>query len=476
MTRVLTVALLLLGAARWTAFLWYGTDDLLTWMDWLRITYYYASIRDAWASGTLPLYYAPYYDAEWLNFMWAHPSSPTLPYLLLVPFVRPGLLNLGVCLTYYALGAAGVVAFAKRAALSWPVAVVFGVVALGNGYLADNLGVGHDAFIACFLFPWWLVFLWDFAEGTPTRYADLSFGALMALVMLGGGAHLALWWWTATVIVIALQPRVWVVGARAGGWFVLFAAVKLIPMVTVYPLECLKHYPQAMGFHQWGEVWAALMGGQPAVLAYGPFQWDRSCYFGIASALIVLGACCPWGTRWSRGWRFQLALLPSLLAMIGDTAAPWKASSNPLLAAIFSDRFTTRLIIVPAMVWVAQACTVLEDWRRHSTPRVQQVVSGVLLAYALGIGVQFWRYQDVTAPQLRGGPPDLLAVIPPAPNAPVGVWWGIMPIAAVPHNPAVHNKPDLTFNDIYRSSIRLGILVTLVGMVLAATDWYRRRD
>lgn len=437
--------------------------------DWTRLHYYYAAIAEAIHGGFLPLYYAGGIDSEWLTYLWAHPSAPILPYVLLLAWVTPGHLAVGVTLTYYVVGALGVRALARRAKWSPAVTGLAGVLLLGNGALIDNLSVGHDAFVAAFLFPWWCLLVWSLVDGRPVRHADLGLGLLLSVAMLGGAAHLVLWWTVALGLAVATQPCVWGVVLRGGAWFVLLSATRLVPMVVAYPLEALKYYPAWFGFPTWAEVWTALIGGQPALRAFGPFMWDRSCYLGPWALAFVIsaGVIGPWFfPNRRRVVRLWLALIPSALALAGTTTAAWHDSANPLLAAIFSDRFGTRLLMMPVTVAIVLGCDTLQQSLCHLPRWWQRQGSITTVLVSLAIAWQFSAYMEVMKPHTRSIPTP-----PPAVTAPTGDAWGVMPIALVTHS----THPDLTYNDMYRHAVQIGTLLSIAGVLLMLTH-YRRKD
>jgi hypothetical protein len=463
--RAALAAAYLAGAWQWAAFFSWGRDTFMLAFDWIRVGYYFAAVRDAIRDGVLPLYYAAGIDGEWVNFYWAHPDTPLLPHLLLLHWLRPTTFIALTALAFYSIGFAGVVALARRLRLSLVPTLLLLLLFLGNGYVLGHLRVGHVAWLSFFLLPWWCHYTWALADDEPLPHTSLALAGVLAVVLLDGGTHFALWCWLVLAVIAGFRPAsVGAIVLRAACWFVLFTAVRLVPTFTVFPLEVVTHFAWMGGYH-WASLWAAVSGGQSALAPYSIYAWEFDGYVGtpLVVFLLVFGLLVPFALpRRRRHLVLLAAIVPFAVAMSGDTLVYIRDRTGlPLLGG---ERVPTRMIIVPILVLAVQACWSLQRVLDRTTGRARQALATAALLLLCVGAFQMHKYAVLCRPysSLPQTVPE-----PHLPMVPSGTGWGQLPIALVTSDPTEHYR-GLTFAHIYVQAIEMGALVTAVGLILAA--------
>jgi hypothetical protein len=463
----------LVGAWQWAAFFSYGRDTFMLAHDWIRVGYYFAAVRDAIRDGVLPLYYAAGIDGEWVNFYWAHPDTPLLPHLFFLHWLRPTTFIVLTALVLYSVGFAGVLALARRYRLSLLPTLLMLLLFLGNGYLLGHLRVGHVAWLASFLLPWWCHYTWALADGEPLPRTSLVLGGLLAVVLLDGGTHFALWCGLfLAVIAVTRMSSAGAIVTRAACWFVLFGAIRLVPTLTVFPLDVVTHFAW-MGGYSWASAWAALIGGQPALAPFTPFPWELDAYLGapLVVFLLVFGLLAPFFLPERRRHLSLLAAVAFFLfAMSGDWLAHVRDRTG--LPFIGGERLPTRMIIMPIVVLAVQACWALQRVLERVGARGRRVLAGSAAALLLVAAAQLHAYAVLCRPY--SSLPQTVPQ-PHLPAVPSGTGWGTMPIALVTSDP-LEQKRGVTFEAIYVQAIKMGSLFTAVGMILAVMSLAQERS
>ncbi len=463
------LAVFLLGAWRWAAFVGYGQPGLLTYMDWTRAGYYYAAVEDSLRHWTLPLYYPSGLDGEWVNFYWAHPDTPLLPHILLLRFLAPGTFILLTTLAFYAAGCAGVLALARRYDFSLTATLLLAVLFLGNGYIVGHLRAGHVAWLAYFLVPWWCVYTWALADGVVLPGTGLALGSILALILLNGATHIAIWCWVVLAIIAATRPRTALAVIHGACWFVLMTAIRLVPTLTVFPLDVVTHFAW-LGGYRWNLLLAAIFGGQPWIRLLHPYEWEYDAYLGGPAILflILCGLLLPFFLP-GRGRHIRLlaAVSPFVFAMCGDSIAILR--NNPSIPLLSGERIPTRMVIMPIVVLIIQACWSLDRVLKRAGPALRRpLVTCAALLLCLTTA-QLSAYMIVSAPIPRS---QLIVPPPYSPTKPSGSGWGVMPIAEIEHDPR-STKREVTFDMIYVAAIKMGALITGAGLVLALAQTRR---
>ncbi len=463
----------LLGAWQWAAFFSWGRDTFMLAHDWIRVGFYFAAVQDAIRAHVLPLYYAAGIDGEWVNFYWAHPDTPLLPHLLLLRFLRPTTFVAISALAFYTVGFLGVLALARRQRLSLLPTLLMLLLLLGNGYVLGHLRVGHLAWLAYFLLPWWCLYTWALADGEPIPGSSLKIAGVLAIVLLDGGTHFALWCWLFLGVVALARPSTAaVVVARAACWFLLFTAIRLVPTLTVFPLGVVTHFAW-MGGYDWASLGAALLGGQPALAPYSHFPWELDAYLGAPAVvfLVVFGLVAPFFLP-ARGRHLRLlaALAFFAFAMCGDSLARFRPYL--LVPFIGGERLPTRMIIVPIVVLVVQACWALQRVLERAAPPLRRTLAATAVVLLCVTAWQLHAYAVLCRPYSTL--PQTVP-LPHLPALPSGTGWGPMPIALVTADPA-DPKRAVTFETIYVQAITIGTVITAAGLFLALSSGVRFRD
>ena len=463
--RVALAAAYLAGAWQWATFFSWGRDTFMLAHDWIRVGYYFAAVQDAIRDRVLPLYYAAGIDGEWVNFYWAHPDTPLLPHLFLLHWLRPPTFIALTALALYSAGFAGVLTLARRLRLSLVPTLLLLLLFLGNGCVLGHLRVGHVAWLSSFLLPWWCHYTWALADDEPLPRTSLALAGILAVVLLDGGTHFALWCWLVLAVIAALRPvSAGPIVVRAACWFVLFTAVRLVPTFTVFPLAVVTHFAW-MGGYGWASLWAALSGGQPALAPYSLYAWELDGYLGtpLVVFLLVFGLLVPFLLPARRRHLVLLAaIVPFAVAMSDDRLVHVRDQIGlPLLGG---ERIPTRMIIVPILVLAVQGCWALQRVLDRTAGRTRQAL-GTAAVLLLCVGAfQLHVYAVLCRPY--SSLPQTVPQ-PHLPMVPSGTGWGPLPIAMVTSDPTGQRR-GLTFEQIYVQAIEMGALVTAVGIALAA--------
>jgi len=334
---------------------------------------------------------------------------------------------------------------------------------LTNGYLIGHLGVGQAAWISCFLMPWWCYYTWALAEGEPIPGSSVKLAALLAVVLLNGGTHLALWCWLALAVVAITRVRACGVVVRAGCWFLLFSSIRLIPTLTVFPLQAALANAW-MGGYDWPLLRAAVLHGQPAIVQYRPFQWEYDAYLGWPAAVfvVVFGFIAPFFLpERGRHLRLLAAMAFFVFAMSGDWLI--RLRDNPAIPILAGERMPTRMVIMPIVVLALQACVALQRVLDRASASMRRAVMAGAVGVLCATGVLFHAYADLLTPPASG---EFVVPPPYLPSVPSGSDWGTLPLALVPYDPESLYQ-SASFNMIYVQAIEIGSMVTGAGIVLA---------
>jgi hypothetical protein len=441
----------LLGAYHWSWFIHHGSPEILTWFDFTRFGFYAASMTRALRAWELPLYYPAGIDGEWVNFYWAHPDTPMLPTVLLFKWLPPEQVLWCWLQLFYAAGFIGVLHLARYLRLSVPVAALLALLLLGNGYLHSRWMSGQTDTISYFLLPWFWLAIAKLTAGDPIR--EKAMAVLMAVFLLSGGTHVTIWCWYALATAVIIQPIALFPVARVAAWFVLLVAIRIVPTLTVFPMAAVTNQAW-MGGYSLKLIYAALFGGQSAIGQIQPFQWEYDAYIGWpALALTAVMLVLPGLTR----FRLQVLVLasPFVLLMAGDNMTRVMTWGIPLLTG---ERCPTRMVIMPISLLFVYACVRLQMIKSY-----RPAIAGACLAMVAAD----WTWYSFTI-RPTPSPGSVLNIAEPMiPSLPESKYWGVMPIMAI--NTSNHNTPgkrETTFNDIYRSSIAVGSLITLAALIM----------
>lgn len=375
-------------------------------LDWAEISAArLAFLRDAVLKGVLPLHMP---DATALHgvsdrFM-SIPDVILSPQIILMRFMEIGPFVFINTLLLYSIGTLGLLRLRRKLSLSLVAFSVLFFLFNFNGHILTHLAVGHVSWGAYFLFPWFVLLLFDLIEGDKSWRWVLLTSLLLFFTFLQGSFHHFVW----MVIFLGL------VGITSWKYFsqILKAIVfsLLMSMVRILPIALgMGKFPREFksGYTTVTHVLTAMTSMKPpweAIYRDLPFTpiswWEFDLFIGLIGTAFVL----YFGLyRWIRNHRekntFPELLLPitAMFALtIGHIYYPIFISPLVLLSG---ERVSSRMIIIPFVFLLVLGANELQRWIKQSKPkvtvRITQLVLLVLMVNDLWFYVRLWGVANI---------------------------------------------------------------------------------
>lgn len=368
------VALYVFGFVHWLLFFRAG-HMTFTAYDWPKERWLLDALAQGLDSGTIPFHlrvppeYAQNFEQlvngpEETNRLLALPELDLAPQVVLLRFLTPAQFVVTNVLFLYSLGFVGTLWLKKRWRLSLFAFAVFVLLFNMNGHVVSHLAVGHGAWCAYFLLPFFVVRVVDLFEGhgVVARRAPLDIALFLAVLALQGAVHMLVWCALFLAIGVLFAGAAWRDAAIALGLAALLSAVRILPAAVAFygvrPLAFFGGYPTLETL--WTALWSA-HGPDFAAIDNGSFSalrwWEFDLYVGALGVFLL--------AYFGVFKRFDSGMLEARFAFLDGPLVVQSLLSFSVLAMPLvrlplplagSERVTSRFIVIPLVFLLAVAC------------------------------------------------------------------------------------------------------------------------
>jgi hypothetical protein len=428
--------------------------------DWLDVSApRFTILQDALTHGELPLHSGSKYNLGGVTsrFMSIPDAflSPQLVFLSILNFEQFALFD---TLLLFALGFWGLLKIRKKFSLSpLAFAVLFSLFNF-NGHIVAHLSVGHETWGGYFLFPWFILLMFDMLEGDHSWKWVAKVSVLLFVIFLQGSYHQFVWLLFFLGFFAFSKKENFLPVFKAAVFSVLLSLVRILPPALEANAFDSKYYG---GYLTLLDQWQSMISIQApgvynssSLLAVPLGGWEFTLYVGIIGTLFLL----YFGIyRWLRsredGSHYYALILPLVglsLLSLNQVFAWVRQVPFPLFSG---ERVSARMISVPFAFILVFAVVEFQHWLgrlRRNIPLVQISIVGLVIA----------SWHDLWE-NLR--------------------TWNILSIYnAFPHGMAFTNT-WVVANDYgdaaYTSAIAVGAAVSLLSMAaLAVLVWLEQRQ
>jgi hypothetical protein len=405
LSRVWLAGLFAAGLVAWWYVIGWGSGPF-DFHDWTvinlpRLTFLQNALRErAWPlhmTGTAPLHGVT-------DRFLALPDVVTSPQTLLLLILPVKTFVAVDVLIHYAAGFVGLMLLRRHFAWSLMTFAFVFVLFSFNGHILAHYSVGHFTWGPYFLFPYIAVLLLRFLDEETSARWVACFAVTMFYMVLAGGQHHFTWVLLLMALLVPFcRRRAWwlVAAAAASG---LLSAIRLLPPVLelaafrraglvsdVIGYPSISHVVTSLVTLR-REVPAFTEGVPGNIWFFDSRFYEFTAFIGVAGLLFVMA-----GTyRWLRvpAPRYAALIVP-LFAMIalslGSVYRLVRAAGIPLLD---SERYTSRLFILPLLLLIVFAATALDQWMKTTTSAWHRVLAVMLLAFTaidMAGAIRLWR-------------------------------------------------------------------------------------
>jgi hypothetical protein len=403
--------------------------------DWPKEYAYYAVLREAVRSRTLPYHIAG--RMQGTDRFLAIPEVNLSPQILLLPYLSTGqFLVVNVALLYTA-GFAGCLLLRRALRLSTASFAVFFLLFNFNGHITSHLAVGHSMWAGYFLLPYFLLALRGLLRTGPPLLPAAGMALVLAAVLLQGTFHLFVWCLLFLAVLAAASRTRRKAVLAAVGLSLLVSLFRLVPAAVAFGG---RKQAFVTGYPTLADLVAAFTvirgPGYPELISItGPGHWwEFDFYTGIPALLFLLYFGVGRRERFpDPGWR---ALAVPVLALTVLSLNYFYAGVTWLpLPLLSGERVSSRFLVLPFVVLLAGACVRFDALRpRLPGGAAARIVFCALLAqtaFALATHSWHWRLAALEARVPAGPPPWAPALARrPDPLYTAGVTGGLAGSAA----------------------------------------------
>lgn len=329
-------------------------------------------------------------------------TSPQSVFLLVLPL--PAFVVTDVLL-HYAAGFAGLMALRRHLGWSLIAFTFVFVLFIFNGHILAHYSVGHLTWGAYFLFPYVAALILRFLDGESGPRWVACFAFTMFYMVLAGGQHQFTWvlLWLALLLPFCGKRAKWLVAAAAASG--LLSAVRLLP--PALELESFRRaglVTDVIGFPSIGHLLISLISLRreaPAFAEAVPGNlwffdsrfYEFTAFVGVAGLAFVVAGVYRWLREPAPRYAALIVPLFALTAMsLGSVYRLVRMTGIPLLE---SERYTSRLFVLPFFVLIVMAATALDQRMQRSALAAWHRVLGVMLLAFIVIdmmaAVRLWR-------------------------------------------------------------------------------------
>ena len=370
------VMLFLGGAILWGQFFNWGNIPL-DFHDWAEITApRLAVVRDAMIKGVLPLHAGGTYGLRGITDRYLSiPDVLFTPQLILLRFLEVGPFILANQWIMFAIGTWGLLRIRRRFSISLAIFTIIFLLFNFNGHLLAHQAVGHENYVGYFLYPWFVLLLFDMLDGDHSW----AWVAKISLVQLGfylqGSYHHWVWnlLWLGMAGVISYRHFFAVL--KSSVFSVLLSMVRILPSALLYEGLSKDFYG---GYPVLHDLFTSMVSKKlpqdslPFMNFYSNLgYWEFDLYIGYLGLLFLvagLGLWC-WGRLRRRDWStstlgkaFLPVALPCLVFIVFAINKNFSFIKDLPIPLLNGERVTSRMVILPLVMGIIMAGITLNQW------------------------------------------------------------------------------------------------------------------
>lgn len=368
---VVLLGLLLLGVRRWGVFFSWGNLPF-DFLDWGEVTGpRYAVLQDAVTRGVLPLHVVNTTATRGVTDRYfSIADTPFSPQALLLGFVEMGTYLFYDTLLFYLIGFVGLLLLFRKFRLSPFVFSILFLLFNFNGNITAHFAVGHSIWTGYFLFPFFVLLVWNLVEKQAGgwRWA-LGFALLSLVLLLQGSFHIWVWMLIFLGVLGLFNWRLLKTVILGGLASVLVALPRLLP-----PVLALEGITQEYlgGFPTVTELFTSmvlLLDPDRAVVTksftYPLNPWEVDNFIGLAgfAVLVIFGVILPLRHDRSKNAPSVQILVPCLALSVLSIGTLYGSLVNRFPIPPFTgERVTARMFLLALVFLVVLAAFWMQRW------------------------------------------------------------------------------------------------------------------
>ncbi len=394
--------LLLLGLRRWGVFFSWGNLPF-DFLDWGEVTGpRYAILQDAITRGVLPLHVGNTTATRGVtDRFFSIADMPFSPQLVLLRFVEMGVYLFYDAILFYLIGFVGLLLLFRRFRLSPFVFSILFFLFNFNGNVVAHYAVGHSIWTGYFLFPFFVLLVWNLVEGAQDGQQSagwrwvLAFALLSLAVLLQGGLHKWVWMLIFLGVLGMFNWRLLKPVILGGLASVLVALPRLLP-----PSLALDDITQEYlgGFPTVTELFTnmiLLRDPDRAMVAKSfvfPLNaWEVDYFIGLAglAVIVIFGIVLPLRHNRSRISVAVQILIPSLVLTVLSIGMLYGSLISRFPIPPFTgERVTARIFLLPLVFFMVMAAVWMQRaidgaWREGRPAFFWQQALALLLPWVI---------------------------------------------------------------------------------------------
>jgi hypothetical protein len=386
-----SICLAVSGCFLWGLFLNWGNIDF-NFQDWSEITgprLFF--LQNAISQGVLPLHMPGTSALDLLTDRYL--SIPDLllsPQVLLMRFISPSQFVLWNWIILFLAGFWGLIKFSKKYQLSPFVLTLIFLLFNFNGQIEAHLSVGHNTWGGYFLFPWFVIFIFELEMDTIHWRWVVKVAALLFLIFLQGSFHQFVWLLIFLGIAIISFPKHFGAIIMSGILACLFSAVRILPSILIVQKvnqEFLGGFP---GF--WGLVSGLIELRDANTIVSGlihpVYIWEFDFYIGIFGALfLAFFGVYRWVKKPIISLRLLIPIIGLVILSLGGVYELLHWTDLPLF---YGERVTSRIFSVPLTFVIFLAGLHCQSWLNE--PKKTPYLYGFLMIGAIFLCSDLWNH------------------------------------------------------------------------------------
>ncbi len=275
-------------------------------------------------------------------------------------------------LLMYALGFLGLLLIARRFRFSVAAFSLLFLLFNFNGHILAHYSVGHATWGGYFLFPFFVLLVFDLLDGRHGWGWVAKTSVLMLAIFLQGSFHQFVWLLIFLLLIAVCIPKFFKMGLLAAFCSVMISLFRILPpalLVNQFDNKFISGYPTI------AMLWSALtmvMKPGDITVSSGMTEpvglWEFSLYVGLVGALFLIGFGLY---RWlfiGRSAIDRRLLIPLMALTVLSMGNVYKLVSLLPVPLFTGERVSSRMISVVFVFLAVIAAIELQRWI-DSTPR-----------------------------------------------------------------------------------------------------------
>ena len=381
--------LFVLGMVHWYMLFPDSNFDLFKIDDWYFPYCYYSLWQEFLRTGQIPYQITPTFQQT--NYFLAIPELIFSPQVLLLKWMSLRHFALVNVLLLYAVGFIGSLCLKKTFRWSLLTFIIFFLLFNLNGFIVAHISIGHYAWTAYFLLPFFCLQLNQLSQMDNPHYTYKR-GTTLALVLffifLQGAFHFYIWCLIFLVLFLVFNNKSW--KSVLAGIFLsaLFLSFRLMPAIFAYYNK--SHYHFITGFPTFKHLLNGLISisyfNSPKIQTYfgTTGSWEFDMYISLLGfAFIVYFGIVLYFKSYhvhTSSLSFHRIELPVLLMIFLSMSYFYAFIGKLPLPLLNAERISSRFFIIPLLFIIIVACTVFQQWLNK-----QKIKPLTFLALLLGV-------------------------------------------------------------------------------------------